>query len=434
MAPPPSAPSSAPPPQRVRRLRPLQRRRLPRNLQADRAWAYARTLAEGVCDPDFRTLVQQIDGSPWHTLVDVCLYEDGERTFEAIGAVLAAAHTEILLEMYILRDDRVGAGLQRALAEAVARGVRVCVLADAVGSFGTSRDYWRTLEAAGIAVRLFHPWWHSPLHAWRRDHRKIVVVDRAIAFTGGMNIGEEYGSSVRRHAGAYRDCFVRVDGPVAREMAAVFAEGWQRAGGDPLPGLAPVTRGTSTVQPPSDESALLILDGGPGRGQPETIAVLASLVGAARERLWITTPYFAPPDGGLAILIDAAQRGVDVRLLLPAKTDVPILRHAAHGAYVRLLRGGVRVFEYERAILHAKTMVCDGHLSVVGSANLDFRSLWFNAECNVLIADDPTAATLEEHFLADLAQSSEIDLAAWKRRSLRHRLGDAIARGLRVLL
>jgi cardiolipin synthase A/B len=431
----PAVPSARP----VRRLRPLQSVRLPRALQADRAWQHARDLPDGVRDPAFLALVQEIDGSPWHALGALQVLEDGEATFAAIDRVLATARTEILLETYILRDDRVGAKLSEALKAAVARGVRVSVLADALGSIGTTRAFWRSLEASGIAVRLFHPWWHSPLHAWRRDHRKIIVVDRATAFTGGMNIGNEYGSSLRGRSGpdadVFRDIFVQVDGPVALELASVFAEGWERAGGAALPDLKPVPRRPRGGMPAVDPSpGVLILDGGPQRGQPETIAVLAALVGAARQRLWIATPYFAPPDGGLRILEDAAGRGVDVRLLLPARCDVPIVRHAAHGAYTRLLRAGVRIFEYERAILHAKTMVSDDYLSVVGSANLDFRSLWFNAECNLLIADEPTATRFAALFATDLEDSHEIRLADWQARAMPHRLWDTMARGLRVLL
>jgi len=418
----------------ARRLRPLLRRSLPRALQADRAWALARDLPLGVRDPAFRALVQQIDGSPWHGLARIDVFEDGTETFDAIiDAINAAAH-EVLLETYILRDDRIGERLRRALSQASARGVQVRVLADALGSMATSRRYWRALEAAGIMVRLFHPWWHSPLHAWRRDHRKIIVIDRALAFAGGMNIGEEYGSAARLRHAAFRDSFARLSGAVVAELASVFAEGWDRAGGEPIPGVEPVTRTISRELLAPEQSGVLILDGRPGRGQPESIAVLSALVGAARTRLWITTPYFAPPDGGLYILVDAAQRGVDVRLLLPGRSDVPLLRHAAHGAYARLLRGGVRVFEYQPCILHAKTMVCDGHLAVIGSANLDFRSLWFNAECNLLLSDDATAGTLERHFEADLAESEEVRLAEWQARGVWHRLGDAVARGLRVLL
>ncbi len=186
--------------------------------------------------------------------------------------------------------------------------------------------------------------------------------------------------------------------------------------------------------PVPDGPAALVLDGHPERGQPETIAVFTAIAKTVRERWWITTPYFAPPDAGLRMLVDAAARGVDVRLLLPGKTDVPLVRHAAHATYDQLLRGGVRIFEYTRNILHAKTMVCDGHLSVVGSSNLDFRSLWFNAECNVLIADDTVAKTLEAQFHADVTYATEIQLDQWLTRGVVHRAGDRLARGLRALL
>jgi cardiolipin synthase A/B len=402
------------------------------------------------------------------------LLNDGEEAFKIMGAACDEAQTEILVETYILRDDRVGVSLFQHLEAAVKRGVKVCVLADGIGSFGTGRQYWRDMEAAGITVRIFHPWWKAPLHALRRDHRKIVVVDRKVAFTGGMNIGVEYGSSIRSTHKAWRDTFIRVEGPVSVELAAVFAEGWDRAGGEALPGLEYVSWSEGIVQPPRgfaalrspqvrnrvkrrmalmrdrrrgrrvvrgqsesvalEDAAVMVLDSRPGRGQPETIAVLSALWGAARERLWVTTPYFAPPIGALDILSTAVKRGVDVRLLLPGKTDVQFIRHAAHGTYSKLLKAGVRIFEYQPAVLHSKTMVVDGQVGVVGSANLDFRSLWMNAECNLLLFDRETASAQEAAFLKDLEQSREITLAEWKLRSLRHRLLDAFALSFRWAL
>ncbi|MEP6833583.1 MAG: phospholipase D-like domain-containing protein, partial [Gemmatimonas sp.] len=395
-------------------------------LTARQAWEAACRLPDGVCDPGFRPLIQEIDPAPMHPGLPTKLLIDGEEAFRIMGTACDRAKDEILVETYILRDDRVGVSLFHHLEAAVKRGVRVCVLADGIGSFGTGRQYWQALEAAGIAVRLFHPWWRAPLHALRRDHRKILVIDREVAFTGGMNIGVEYGSSIRSTAKAWRDTFIRVDGSVSGELAAVFAEGWDRAGGDALPGLEYVSWSEGIVRPPRgfaairhpkfrrrlerrmalrrdkkrgrrvrrltegalvsvQEDAVMVLDARPGRGQPETIAVLSALWGAARTRLWVTTPYFAPPIGALDVLSEAVKRGVDVRLLLPGKTDVAFIRHAAHGTYQKLLKAGVRIFEYQAAVLHAKTMVVDGQVGVVGSANLDFRSLWLNAECNLLL-------------------------------------------------
>lgn len=433
-------------------------------------------VAEGhrVRDAAFRRLVQRIDAGPLHPALSVQLLIDGAEAMAELLAALAAAREEILFEVYILRDDRIGEAVRRTLADAVRRGVRVSVLADAFGSSATRAGFWRSLTDDGITVRLFPRRWRHPITAFQRDHRKLIVIDRAVAFTGGMNIGEEYGSAVHARVRTWRDTFIRVDGPVARELAAVFAEGWDRAGGPPLPGLAYVSWSEGIVLPPSgasrfgpgaaaarlrvrralrrdrrqgrqvrrgapppvpdDAPSILVLDLRPGRAQRETALLYAMLADAARQQLWITTPYFAPPDWGLDLLVAAARRGADVRLLVPGRSDVPLLRHAAHGAYARLLAGGVRIWEYEAAVLHAKTLVVDGHASIVGSSNLDFRSFWLNAECNLLLFDDRCASALERAFLEDLASSREITPAEWSRRPPGHALLDAGARALRWAL
>lgn len=431
-------------------------------------------------DPGFIDLVQRIEGGPRHRCPPIRLLVDGEQTFQEVVRCLDAAKSEILLETYILRDDRIGASVKAALVAAVARGVRVCVLADAVGSVMTRENFWHELEAQGVVVRLFHRFSRLPLQLLRRDHRKIIVIDRTVAFTGGMNIGEEYGSSIAKRDDAWRDTFLRIEGSVTGELAAVFAEGWDRAQGPPLPGLEYVSwsdgivlpprrfgvrglratverrlgkrrdrrRGRrvrrtdvdlrSTIPNPGDPQSagtVLVLDSRPGRGQRETIAVMSALVGGARERLWITTPYFAPPTRALTLLEGAARRGVDVRLMLPSEhTDVPMIRRAAHATYASLLEAGVRIFEYQRATLHAKTCVVDGHASIVGSSNLDFRSFWLNAECNLLMFDDAFGEGMERAYLDDIANAREIELDAWQKRPLMERVIDRAARAMRVAL
>ncbi len=455
----------------------------PREVRTYRAWGAARRFTEGVRDPAFRELLQRIDGGPLHQCPPPVLLPDGAHAFGAMINAIDAALEEVLLETYILRDDKLGESVQQALVRAAARGVRTYVLADAVGSMGTHDRFWDALTEQGVVVRHFHRFWHHPFEALRRDHRKLLVCDRRVSFTGGMNIGEEYGSSIRARHDVWRDTFVQIEGSVARELAAVFAEGWDRARGPALPGLEYVSwsdtgdispsrsidaAGTNalhrrlqrTLQRPMqhqlgrqrdrrrgrrvrrvidvaapEDRAVLVLDPRPGRGQREMLGVLSALLGGARERLWITTPYFAPPTRALAFLLTAARRGVDVRLLLPSeRTDVPLIRHAAHGVYRTLLEGGVRVFEYERATLHAKTMVVDGHASLIGSSNLDFRSFWLNAECNVLVFDDTCAAALEHSFQGDLANSREITMDEWRQRTWSHRLLDTTARALRWAL
>ena len=420
----------------VELLRPLPGRNLPRRLRARRVGALARDLPEGVRDPGFEALVRRIDGgAPVHRAVRVELLTDGEGAAASMLAAIQAAREELLVESYIFTDDETGRRFSDALRAAAARGVLVKVLADGFGSLRTSASFWDQLRDAGVDVRLFHRlsrslWWQA-----FRDHRKILVADRSVGFTGGMNIAREYASfhPDRPLEDSMRDTHLRLEGEAARELAAVFAEGWGRAGGEPL---ASETAPFSAVVPegPEADPRVLVLDSRPGRGYRETAAVLAAIVAAARESVWIANAYFAPGHLAVAILGLAASRGVDVRLLLPGRTDAPLVRHAGHGYYDRLLRRGVRIFEYRPAILHAKTLVADGYASLVGSTNLDFRSFRFNAECNALVLDRETGEQLARVFEEDLAQSDEIDRDEWRRRSRWHKVGDRIAGSLAPLL
>ncbi len=450
--------------------------KVPRELRAYKAFAIARLFERGVRDEGFRRMIERIDGTPLHESPPVRLFVDGEETFKVVLEAMANAKEEILIESYILKDDRIGTDVRTAMAAAVKREVRVCLLVDAIGSATTSDSFWSALKEEGVIVRHFHSFRHAPLQLFQRDHRKIIVIDRKLAFTGGMNIAEEYGSSIHAHADAWRDTFIQVEGTVANELAAVFAEGWDRAKGPSLPGLEYVSwakgivvpklglealtpaairarveqrialrrdkkRGRrvsrlarSTISCAESERRIAVLDPRPGRAQRETLAIMAAIIGGARERLWITTPYFAPPTRALWLLARAAREGVDVRLLLPAESDVVIVQHAAHGAYSYLLANGVRIFEYEAVMLHAKTFVADGHASLVGSSNLDYRSFWLNAECNLLMFDNDCGAEMEESFLEDLRHSKEITTDGWKKRSYSHAVLDFAARSLRWAL
>lgn len=406
-------------------------RRLPPELRVDRVARLAVPLAGGVLDPGFAELLEKIDDSPIHPANHVQVYTHGDDAFAAMREAIQAARDEILLESYILSDDAVGRRFLDLLAAAVRRGIVVRVLADAVGSFGTRRAFWREMARHGIEARLFHPLFSGLWNQVFRDHRKILVVDRRIAFTGGMNISEDYGSFSRRkrQTGPWRDTHVRVAGSAAWEMAVVFSEGWERTGGDPLH-IPPLSL------PASSEPGvgILVLDSRPFRGHHESASVLAAIAGAARRTLWITNAYFAPGRAAVRELGDAVRRGVDVRLLLPGKTDAALVRYAAHGMYAELLEAGVRIFEYQAAVLHAKSLVVDGQLALVGSSNLDFRSFFFNAECNLVIFCPDSSRALEQAFAADLARSEEILLGPWQARPLAERLRDGLARWLSPIL
>lgn len=412
------------------RVRPFAGHRLRRELRARNVSRLAARLPGGVRDPGFENLLERITASPFLPGNRVSLYFGGTDAVEAMLGAIDAAREEVLLEVYIFRDDATGRAFHKALLRAAARGATVRVLADAFGSLETSDSFWGSMRAGGIEVRIFHPLLAHFLDQPFRDHRKILVVDRQIAFTGGMNVGEEYGSwrqRARSRVHTWRDTQVRVEGPTAWDLAVVFGEGWARAGGTPfrLPSLTPV-EGPGTK--------VLSLASRPGRGADEKASVLTAAVAAAKRTVWITNSYFAPKPRAVRVLEAAVDRGVDVRLLLPGTTDAPLVRHAGHGHFGQLLHCGARIFEYQPAMLHAKTLVVDEFVSVVGSTNLDYRSFQFNAEANLVILDTATGTTLARAFENDLSHAAEITLENWNRRPFLHRVGDRLARCLAPVL
>lgn len=409
------------------RLYPAADRKLPEQYRPENVLRLAEGVADGPRSPEFVELICRIDTGPLHVANKVELFFDGRAAFASIYEAINAAREEVLLETYILRDDSTGLEMRKALSRAAARGVTVRVLADGFGSSSTKAQFWNELRGGGIKARLFHPLWSRLWDHFHRDHRKLIVVDQRIAFTGGMNIADEYGSSRKPKGNLWRDTQVRLEGPVAWELAAVVREGWERAGGDRF-AISP----WETDEPGG--AKCVVLDSRPGRGQNETSAVMSALVGASRHRLWITNAYFAPRPIVIRALISAARRGVDVRLLLPGQSDVPIVRHAGHGFYAELLAHGVCIFEYQPAVLHEKSVVADDFVTIIGSSNLDFRSFQFNAECNVMLFDDATAQQMTAAFKADLQHSIEIRPETWAQRSALHRFGDAVARRLSPLL
>ncbi|HEX2254824.1 MAG TPA: phospholipase D-like domain-containing protein [Thermoanaerobaculia bacterium] len=417
-------------------LRPPAGRQLPRWL---RPWAVHRRaarLAAGTADPRFGQLLARISDDRVFRSEGLRIDTEGYRAFRAMVEAVRGARDEVLLETYIFHDDEVGREMADELVAAAARGATVRLLVDGVGSLGAPLAFWRGLEERGVATAVFRPLPPRGRLSLVRDHRKILVVDRRVAFTGGMNVGAEYGSAHWARGatnlpggGPWRDTNVRVTGGAAWELALVFAEGWKIATGERL------ALGTWRQQPvrPGDEG-IVVLDSRPGRGAGEAEAVLAGVLGGARERLWVTNSYFAPKHIVRHALKRAARRGVDVRLLLPGESDLPVVLHAGHGEYAGLMAAGVRIWEYQPSILHAKTLVADGRVSLIGSSNLDFRSFHFNGEVNLVVLGEATGAEMERLFEHDLEVSRPVDPAAWRRRGLLHKAGDRAARILSPLL
>jgi cardiolipin synthase A/B len=330
-------------------------------------------------------------------------YPDSPRALEAMLAGIAAARRWIHFENYIIRDDATGRRFADALAERARGGIAVRVLYDALGSFGTSRRYWRRLRQAGVEVRAFHPLLtRRPFNLLARDHRKLLVTDGGWAMIGGLCIGNEWAGDPARGRRPWRDTMVAVCGPAAAALDGTFARIWRRTG-PPLPpdelDADPAPCGDSTVR---------VVEGVPGRARVYRAVEL--LAASAAERLWITDAYLIAPAPLYATLLDAARSGVDVRLLVPGATDLPVLRSFTRVGYRELLRAGVRVFEYQGPMIHAKTMLVDRRWARVGSTNLNVSSLLTNYELDLAAECEDLTEQLARQFRRDLASSREIVL------------------------
>jgi cardiolipin synthase len=333
----------------------------------------------------------------------VRLLIDGPDAYEAMLDVIARATRWIHFENYIIRADAAGARFAEALGRRARDGVHVRVLYDGLGSFATPRAYWRSLREAGVEVRPFRPL--SPVDLvsnFSRNHRKLVVADGSRAVMGGLCIGCEWTGEDAHDGQPWRDTAVEVAGPAAAVLDQAFARTWEVAGGR-LPETDVAGRVT-----PQGSAEVRVISGEPGRER--TYRVVELLAAGSINRLWITDAYLVAPPRLFQALRDASRDGVDVRLLVPGTSDLPLVRNLSRIGYRELLRSGARIFEWDGPMLHAKTIVADGRWTRVGSSNLNPSSLLGNWELDVLIEDPALADAMERQFRLDIARSREVTL------------------------
>jgi cardiolipin synthase len=334
---------------------------------------------------------------------------DSARALDLMLERIAAARSWVHFENYIIRRDVTGKRFADALTERARAGVRVRVLYDAFGSFGTPGGFWREMIAAGVDVRPFRPLLSVPPHlAVQRDHRKLVAVDGAEAIVGGICIGDEWAGDPRRRRQPWRDTAVLIRGPAAAALDRTFGHLWSRAG-DPLP----PDEAASSV-PARGNALVRVVENTPGRSR--TYRAEQLLAAGVSERLWITDAYLVAPPPLFASLVDAARDGVDVRLLLPGMSDVPVARVLTRVGYRELLAAGVRIFEWQGPMMHAKTMLADRSWARVGSSNLNPSSLMANYELDALVDGHELAEEMAAQFRRDLAWSREIVLGPRRMR------------------
>jgi cardiolipin synthase A/B len=331
----------------------------------------------------------------------VDLLIDGPDTYGAMLEAIAQAREWVHFENYIIRSDAAGWRFAELLARKAREGVHVRVLYDWFGSLSTARGYWRYLRDAGVEVRSFHsPELLDLISNVSRNHRKLVVADGARAILGGLCIGCEW--TGESHAGGqpWRDTAVDVRGPAAAVLDQTFVNLWTLSGG-----TVPATQ-VAGVIPPVGGAEVRVISGEPGRERAYRVIELLA-VGSV-QRLWITDAYLVAPPRLFQALRDSARDGVDVRLLVPGSSDVPLIRNLSRIGYRDLLRSGVRIYEWDGPMLHAKTIICDHRWVRIGSSNLNPSSLLGNYELDVLIEDSALAQTMEDQFRLDVARSREV--------------------------
>ncbi len=333
----------------------------------------------------------------------VRLLYDGPDIFAAMHRLIAGATRRIHFENYLFRDDECGTGFAEALIARAREGVLVRVVHDWLGSMGTSRRFWERMRQVGIEVVGFNPpRLASPLGLISRDHRKTMVVDGRVAVTGGHCIGNEWAGDPSRGRQPWRDTAVELAGPAARALDGAFAKVWQAAG---HPAPDDVVEVESDVAPAGEETVRVVAT---RPGEERVGRVMEMLLGIGAERIWVTEAYLAGPTRLFQIFQDAAADGVDVRLLVPGASDIPMVRNLSRAGYKRLLRSGVRLWEWGGPMLHAKTMAIDSRWVRVGSSNLNPSSLIANWEVDLFIESEELARGMDRKFVEDLARSSEV--------------------------
>ena len=336
----------------------------------------------------------------------VRVLKDAGENFPAWKDAIAKATRSILFESYIFDDDAVGRSFRDALAEKAAAGVQVRVLYDWLGSpWKAPTRFWRPLRDAGAEVRAFNPpRLDSPFGWIRRDHRKSIAVDGRIGFVSGLCASADWEGRPERGQEPWRDTGIEIRGPAVADVERAFAQVWS-AVGDPIP--ADEATDPATI-PREGDVDLRVVAGAPNAA--ELFRLDQFIAAIARERLWLTDAYFVPLSLYVEALRSAARDGVDVRLLLPGSSDLPLLSPLSRSGYRPLLDAGVRVFEWNGTMLHAKTAVVDGRWARVGSTNLNFASFVGNYELDVAIEDGGVALELERLYKNDLENATEIVL------------------------
>jgi len=349
---------------------------------------------------------------------------DGDKTFSSIKKALREAKSFINMEYFIIKDDELGIEIRDILLDAARRGIKVKVLYDAIGSWSLTKQYVDTLIEAGIECHSFTPVSFARFRRKMnfRNHRKIIIIDNEIAFTGGLNIGDEYLG--KGPLGYWRDTHVKLEGEAVDELQKIFLHDWCfRTEEDSQKMYEEFLRIVGIMEPERDYShlpslPLQVVASGASDAWHTISQGYFAMITKAENRIWITSPYLVPSSSLMTAMANAALSGVDVRIIVPNKRDHFLVFWGSRNNFAPLLRAGVRIYLYEKGFMHAKTLLMDDSLCSVGTCNMDVRSLEINFEAQLFIHDSKLAEEFELQFERDFSDSKELDLNEWEKRPL----------------
>lgn len=384
-------------------------------------------------------LEEAVTGSPLIAGNQVTLLFDGPQTMNAMMTAIRQAKDHIHLETYIFDQDELGLEFARLLIEKQQAGVEVNIIYDSVGTIGTPQIFFDNMKAAGIHLLEFNPVNPTKLQGpWspnRRDHRKILIVDGEVAFTGGVNISASYANSSLFRSKSkkpdkigWRDTHIQITGPAVAALQWIFLETWINVDDKP-----PADRLYFPALKNQGNKMVRVLASEP-ESNPAIYKAYLLAIQEARDSIHITSAYFVPDAQILKALIAAAKRGVDVKIIMPGVTDSGLVFHAGQSFYDEMLAGGIKVYQLNTSVLHAKTAVIDQVWSTVGSTNIDTRSFLHNKEVNVVVIDTEFAIAMENAFKEDLRLSTEVMLETWQQRPAMIKLKEWLARRLEYWL
>ncbi|MCC8120279.1 MAG: cardiolipin synthase [Bacteroidales bacterium] len=373
-------------------------------------------------------LAKNLSGAIFYPNNKVKVYINGQDKFKDLLRDLDNARTYINIQYYIFHNDTIGKQVSDALVRAAKRGVTVRMIYDHVGSFRTSDSFFRKLKKEGVAAYPFFKVVFPPFGTrinWR-NHRKICVIDGAIGYIGGMNVADRYIDGGKQFK-KWRDTHLRITGPAVGGLQYSFAVDWNFMG-------QPLIEDSVTIEERPGGVGLQLLTSGPTSQWTNLEFLFTKAIANAKKRVYIQTPYFLPTEGLLRALQTAALSGVDVRVMVPNKSDSLMLDHATRSYFVECLKAGIKLYLYDGGMLHAKMVLVDEELVSIGSTNFDFRSFEHNFEANMQIYSSEVNQQMDEVFRQDLRESRRVRLNEWKKRPITQKAAASIIRLLSPIL